>query len=81
MQISDGKKDWENIGTGWDRREVGRELEEDKAEFMSSGSSNLQAGAECEESDPLTTPCVVPRSSYVPRTHEQCVWHLYHDDV
>ena len=26
---------------------------------MSSGSSNLQAGAECEESDPLTTHCAL----------------------
>ena len=55
----------EQIGEYRREMEVGGSLRrEDKAEFMSSGSSNLQiAGAECEESDPLTT-----RQQCVPRT-------------
>ena len=52
---------------------------------MSSGSSNLQiAGAECEESDPLTTRQCVPRSAHcVPPFHTavcttQHTDHMYH---
>ena len=50
---------------------------------MSSGSSNLQAGAECEESDPLTTHCAlcVHHAAQTHRHTGVCVWHLYPDDV
>ena len=81
VQISNGKKDWVSIGTGWDG-EVGRELEGGQSGIYEQRKLQFTGGGRVRGKwPPYHTLCTTHHiCTYVPRTH-QCVWHLYQDDV